>query len=172
MVVALWYLLVHRAYHRAPLECGDGAGDGPRKASAVTSPVYAGRQDPAKNGRQRSATVPLLPERVRWDRKIRRKIEKNPTFFCPPEPSSSSSHFTQQVVVAVVVVVVVLIHPNCHHSRTLFHQSKLCVLIRTSAIAPAIPSINPSSLRTSTCTAHARTRTRRLRVVPTELGIV
>ena len=39
---------VHRAYHRAPLECGDGAGDGPRKASAVTSPVYAGRQDPAK----------------------------------------------------------------------------------------------------------------------------
>ena len=39
---------IYGAYHGAPLECGDGAGDGPHMASAVTSPGYAGCQDPAK----------------------------------------------------------------------------------------------------------------------------
>ena len=28
---------LYSASHRAPFECGDGAGDGPRKASAVTN---------------------------------------------------------------------------------------------------------------------------------------
>ena len=48
MPAAKWQPFASNPNHGAPLECGDGAGDGPRKASAVTSPVYAGRQDPAK----------------------------------------------------------------------------------------------------------------------------